>query len=1380
MILSGNNTFTGGVYLNDGIIQLGNAGALNSSTANAINFGGSGMISGVGVTTPDALASAPTLALVGYSVSVASLSTANNQSGVSPIIENANGSSVANATLTFSGSGTTTFTGTVQNGTGGGTLSLVENGSGSQTLGGTLSYGGSTTVTAGTLALTATPSATPSYTVNGTLDVTGLSSGTLALIGSQSLTGSGTVNGTISTAGSTILAPGNGTTTTGGSGTLTLGNLTLAGSTVINFGLNASSANANQIRVGSGTLTLPAAGTVTLNLYSPGTSTAFAAAGTYNLFRYTTLVNGSSLDTKFSIGTSYTGYLASYDTVVVGDGTYYLRLTLTQAGVTGTWTDGDGTGNWSDALNWDIHSVPSHAKDIANLGIGASPVTLDANETVGTINLSNSGSYTISGSHTLTLDNGGYQAAVNVTAGTANVISTPISLSDSSDITSISVSSGKSLSVSGNVGGASETLTVNGAGTLALSGNNNYGPSAGTVGTTLSGGGTLQLGNNSALGSGDLSVSASSTIQAGVASLNLANNISVPSLTTATIDNNGYDVTLGGTISGGGSLSKPNAGVLTLSGANTYGGNTIVGNGTLSIGSDSNLGTPPGSATVNNLVLASGTADLVLTGNATLNATRGIGLGATSGSSGITALIDVASGQSAAINGVIQSAGNTGVNSLTVNSGTGNNGTLTLGGANLFTGATIIDNGILNLGNSLALQTSTLDYNNHGGSLSFGTLTAATLGGLSGAQDLVLDNTTPAAVTLTVGNNNASTTYSGALSGNGSLTKTGTGTLILTGNHTYTNTTLVSSGVLQLNPGGAINCGVASVADGTGQLVVNGGALTATNGTIGNSAGLLVSAGSATYTGTLSTDNNTSGSTLIAITGGTFSAAGVAMGKMLALSTQPTSGSTTSGFYVNGGTANISGDLTVNFGNNSSTSARMDSGNLNVNTITVGLNNSSRWSVMDMNGGSLVVKDTAAGIKLGNGQSGNAVFLMRGGTATVGKITLGYTGIGNMASVFDMTGGSLDLGIGGISVASTASGFVYTNYLSGGILGAAADWSSSADMILGSTTIQAADSSATAHNIALSGVLSGAGALTKTGNGTLTLSAGNTYTGNTTVNGGTLLVNNTTGSGTGSGSVAVSGGTLGGNGTISGAVTVGSASSGTLSPGSSAAAGTIGTLSFGSTLSLGSSSTVNMDINKTSGVDTADKAAVTGAVTYNGMLNVTATGDTLASGDSFTLFTGSGFSGWFSTVSLPALPTGLTWDTNDLATSGVLDVYTFTTTPLTVATLINTTATIPAAKLANHSSSAKAASLYPTGWTATASGNTLGSVSFNGNSDLIYTANGTAGTDNFTVTLHDGHGAQTVAVTVTVSTANVGPQLSLNNGYLSNGGFASFTAVNGG
>ena len=90
-----------------------------------------------------------------------------------------------------------------------------------------------------------------------------------------------------------------------------------------------------------------------------------------------------------------------------------------------------------------------------------------------------------------------------------------------------------------------------------------------------------------------------------------------------------------------------------------------------------------------------------------------------------------------------------------------------------------------------------------------------------------------------------------------------------------------------------------------------------------------------------------------------------------------------------------------------------------------------------------------------------------------------------------------------------------------------------------------------------------------------------------------------------------------------------------------------------------------------------------GTLTYGGTLTVANSG-TLASGNSFTLFTapGNSFSGWFSTVTLPALASGLSWDTNTLRTSGVLNIYAFTTNAFqTMSALSNTPTTLLISKV---------------------------------------------------------------------------------------------------
>jgi autotransporter-associated beta strand protein len=68
------------------------------------------------------------------------------------------------------------------------------------------------------------------------------------------------------------------------------------------------------------------------------------------------------------------------------------------------------------------------------------------------------------------------------------------------------------------------------------------------------------------------------------------------------------------------------------------------------------------------------------------------------------------------------------------------------------------------------------------------------------------------------------------------------------------------------------------------------------------------------------------------------------------------------------------------------------------------------------------------------------------------------------------------------------------------------------------------------------------GALTKIGNGILTLSSENTYMGGTTIKSGKIVIANQSGPATGSGLVSVMRGKLGGGGIIAGATTIGTGS----------------------------------------------------------------------------------------------------------------------------------------------------------------------------------------------------------------------------------------------
>ena len=182
-----------------------------------------------------------------------------------------------------------------------------------------------------------------------------------------------------------------------------------------------------------------------------------------------------------------------------------------------------------------------------------------------------------------------------------------------------------------------------------------------------------------------------------------------------------------------------------------------------------------------------------------------------------------------------------------------------------------------------------------------------------------------------------------------------------------------------------------------------------------------------------------------------------------------------------------------------------------------------------------------------------------------------------------------------------------------------------------------------------SSLASGGGTLTKLGAGTLALTGTNTYSGGTSVGNGALAVNNLNGSGTGSGNVTVqSGGTLTGVGQIGGAVTV--IAGGRLMPGDP-----LGTLTVSNNLSLASGSTAYFQVQHSPLTNGSVK--VIGTLTQGGTLTVTNGGvAAFTAGDSFKLFTVTGFNGAFNSFNLPALNGGLFWSTTRLNVDGILGV----------------------------------------------------------------------------------------------------------------------------
>jgi autotransporter-associated beta strand protein len=266
------------------------------------------------------------------------------------------------------------------------------------------------------------------------------------------------------------------------------------------------------------------------------------------------------------------------------------------------------------------------------------------------------------------------------------------------------------------------------------------------------------------------------------------------------------------------------------------------------------------------------------------------------------------------------------------------------------------------------------------------------------------------------------------------------------------------------------------------------------------------------------------------------------------------------------GTLSVSGDI------NSSATVNVNAGSLS----TTGANKLADTAAVTVAGGTLTIggNDTVGTLAMSSGEIGGsstltaAIYGLSGGTVTgnLGAGTLNSSGTVALngtagAGTVNVTAGTLTLGASERLSNSAALNVSGGTLAMGGYDDAVGTVSLTSGSITG-TGGTLTGSSYAMESGAVSAKLGGTGALTKTGNGTLTLTGENAYTGTTAVNVGKLLVNNTSGSGTGTGTVSVANAAiLGGTGTISGSVTI--SAGGTLTPGASIESLTMGAMSMG-------------------------------------------------------------------------------------------------------------------------------------------------------------------------------------------------------------------------
>lgn len=742
-------------------------------------------------------------------------------------------------------------------------------------------------------------------------------------------------------------------------------------------------------------------------------------------------------------------------------------------------------------------------------------------------------------------------------------------------------------------------------------------------------------------------------------------------------------LSLQGVISGSGDLTKLGGGILTLSAANTFAGTVRVIAGTLRAKNSTALGatngatviTAGGRLDVNGMVLGAepvtvqgaglGNAGAIINyGSGQNYALRFVTLAGNTTFGGITRW-DVRANPTAGFTGNnfaltktgpnevwLVDVGPSGLANITVNEGLfGVQGNSTLGAAGNTLAVTSAGFGLYATGTNWLNKVLTLSsarlYNGSGANVFIGPTT------LSGSNNFDI-----AAGTLTMSN---------TISGSGSLHTISAGTLVLAANNAWSGATRIGAGTLQVGAGQNLG------SLGTGN-VTNNSALVFNRSNDFTVANLISGSGSISKQGagvlTLGGANNYAGATTVVA--GTLRA-----GHASAL------GATNNGTTIaSGATLDLNGFnlgaemITANGAGVGGNGAIVNNGAAQSNALryltlggNVTLGGAGRWDIRDPGaGGGSALNGAFALTKVSN----NQIWLANLGATALGNITInggllafqGTTTLGNPAATLSVSNGAV-LGLVGMDANVLDKALIVTD---------ATVWSSG-----GSNTLAGAKSLAGAASfdvaagstLALAGTISGAGDLIKTNPGTLRLLSDNSFSGNIIVVGGALALG-------AAGAVALcpviqinagavldatdlgGGWTLGvaqtlrGNGAVAGSVFA----TGTIAPGTS-----IGRLTFNHSLTLGGDLVI--ELNKAGAMLTNDSLAVAGTLNLGGALTVVHTGDALAAGDSFPLFTAGATGGAFASENLPPLGAGLRWDDSLLATNGWLSVG-----PLTPPTIL--------------------------------------------------------------------------------------------------------------
>ncbi|MEI6606292.1 MAG: glycine-rich domain-containing protein [Verrucomicrobiota bacterium] len=631
----------------------------------------------------------------------------------------------------------------------------------------------------------------------------------------------------------TLTLGSSGITVASGAGAVTLGNSSAGNNVLINLAGGQTwannSANGFTINNTAATFTRNAGATLTFNKASTGNFAISTSVlpltnnivGPWAVFGLTTATTYATISGGNVAGLGYTG---------AADGT----AAATAAAVT------DTTG----AVNYSV-------ADVGTLGTGASFNTLNYTGAAGTI----AGNFTANGllnssANLLTLSGAVtigstkewvVNANGNITIGTAAI---------------------------GDNGAGASALTKTGAGALTLSGANTY------SGGTILNGGTLNITNSNALGSGTLTFTGGNLDNTSGNPVTLANIPQVWGKSFTFVGSNNLNLGTGSVSLETGSVVvgavtitvNATAGTLTVGGAINANNNRLQlgvgGSGTIDLtGSVTNIGSTGyfGNVTVSGTVTAVPNVMYVAyqSGSVTTIPTGGL-INLSSNSTNFV-VCNVAGTSTLNVNGgTITNVGSTtnvglGWAAGTTSVVTINSGLVNLTGATLDISHNATGYGTLNLNGGKLVLSKQINCNTRtNGSVNFGGGTLQL--GANIATDLFSKTTFPVTSGTggaTIDVNGFSTTLGESISGAGGLTvisTAGGGTLTLSGTNTYTGATTVSAGTLALSATGSLNVASnVSLAAGA-TLDVSGLGASATY-TLGSSASL-TAAGTGSVVGT--------------------------------------------------------------------------------------------------------------------------------------------------------------------------------------------------------------------------------------------------------------------------------------------------------------------------------------------------------------------------------------------------------------------------------------------------------------------------------------------------------------------------------------------------